>query len=326
MTQILLYHKAYDRIAASLQERFGGTIEPVLWDKDGSLNYQGKAVQASDVKPLVAWFSGDVLFGSDLAAIANTVTQLPSIRWIQSANAGLDHPAYADLVARGIQFSKSSAQSIPIAEYVLAYALEHVQNLDLRRKAQQEGRWQAHRFNELWHSTWLIIGYGHIGRNVAKRAKAFDGHTLIVRQSQTDDEYTDEVMTLAEMPNHISRADFVVLACPATEATKGLVNSQFLAQLKENALLINIARGSLIDEQALLTSLEQGRPARAVLDVFAKEPLPAESPLWQHPRVTITAHTSNAGSGTRPRGDELFLSNLQRFLAGEEPTDIVRFS
>lgn len=325
MSQILLFHKAYERITDALNEHFDGTIDPVLWHSDSTLVHQGETVQPNNVAPVAAWFSADVLDSQSFAAISATVAQLPSIRWIQTAHAGLDHPVYADLSTRGIQFSKSSAQSIPIAEYVMSYALEHVQNLGLRRDAQRQGRWQAHRFGELWHSTWLIVGYGHIGRNVAKRAKAFDCHTLIVRQSAQGDDYADEVISLAQIAEHIPRADVIVLACPATAATSGLVDSAFLAALKENALLINVARGALIDEVALLASLEQARPARAVLDVFATEPLPEDHPFWQHPRVTITAHTSNAGSSTRARGDALFLSNLQRFLAGEEPTDLVRF-
>jgi phosphoglycerate dehydrogenase-like enzyme len=322
--QVLMFHKAYARIAEALSTRVA-EVEAVLWDTDGSLTLDGKAVSAADVAPVAAWFSGDVLGGPALGQIAQTVSMLPSIRWIQSANAGLDHPAYANLKGRDIRFSKSSAQSIPIAEYTLAYALEHVQDLAVRRAAQAQGRWQTHRFDELWRSNWLIVGYGHIGRNVAIRAKAFDCHTVVVRQSPHADEYADEVISMDRMAQFLPAADVIVLACPATDATRGMVSTDFLAALKPSALLVNVARGALVDEAALLESLDQGRPARAVLDVFEKEPLPSASPLWSHPRVTVTAHTSNAGSGTRGRGDELFLSNLERFLRDETPTDLVDF-
>jgi len=116
--------------------------------------------------------------------------------------------------------------------------------------------------------------------------------------------------------------DTVVLACPATEITRGLVDAHFLRALKAGALLINIARGSLIDETALLSGLQAGQPGHAVLDVFKKEPLPDDHPFWHHQNVTLTAHTSNAGGGTRGRGDELFLSNIERFVAGKTPLDI----
>ena len=323
MSQILLFHQAYERIADALRERFDPPIDPVLWDLDGTLIHRGKTVVPVDVQPVAAWFSADLLGGSSLSAIAATVAELPSIRWVQSANAGLDAPAYKALFQRGIRFSKSGAQSIPIAEYVLTYALEHAQDLALRRAAQAGRHWQPHRFSELWHSTWLIVGYGHIGRNVAKRAKAFDAHTVIVRPSLGGDEYADTVIPPEKLYDHLPSADVIVLACPATEATRGLVNQVFLSHVQDSALLINVARGALIDDAALLASLDQGRPARAVLDVFAVEPLPTDHAFWIHPKVTVTAHISNAGSGTRPRGDELFLSNLQRFLAGQPPTDLV---
>lgn len=323
--QVLCHHKAADRIEAAVQERFGNSVQLVRWHPERGLSLNGEPVGPADIQPVAAWFSGDALGGATQHAISALVGELPSINWVQSANAGLDHPGYAPLAARGIRFSKSSAQSIPIAEYVLAYALEHVQDLAFRREAEAGQAWRTHRFRELWHSTWLIVGYGHIGRNVAKRAKAFDCRTIVARQSAQADEFIDEVIGQDEIVARLPEADFIVLACPATAATEGMVDAAFIDACSESAVLINVARGALIDERALLKGLDSGSPARAVLDVFETEPLPSDSPMWQHPRVTVTAHTSNAGSGTRPRGDTLFLTNLERLLAGQEPLDLVRF-
>ncbi|MEM7405517.1 MAG: D-2-hydroxyacid dehydrogenase [Pseudomonadota bacterium] len=323
--QVLCHYKAADRIETAVRARFDTAVQLVRWNPETGLELDGAPVEPGAIQPRVAWFSGDALGGETQHAISSLVAGLPSIEWVQSANAGLDHPGYAPLVERGIRFSKSSAQSIPIAEYVLAYALEHVQDLKTRRDAQAAGEWRAHRFGELWRSTWLIVGYGHIGRNVAKRAKAFDCHTIVARHSPRADEFTDEAIGQEQILSRLPEADFIVLACPATAATEGMVNAAFIEACRDTAVLINVARGALVDEQALLAGLDRGQPARAVLDVFATEPLPSDSPMWQHPRVTVTAHTSNAGSGTRPRGDTLFLTNLERFLAGQEPTDVVRF-
>jgi len=201
--------------------------------------------------------------------------------------------------------------------------LAHYQQVGFRRDKQSDKEWKAHAFRELWHRHWLIVGYGHIGAGVAKRAKAFDCEITVIRQRQAADDFVDRVAPLSDIGQHLPAADFVVLACPATDATLGMVDTDFLAVMKPGALLINVARGSLVDETALVSALDSGPLEHAILDVFATEPLPANSPLWRHPGVTVSAHTSNAGDGTRPRGDELFLDNLERLLNGQALYDEV---
>ena len=319
--QVLMFEKSYLRIADAFASRVPAA-EPLLWREDGTVTRAGQHVDLSACAPRASWISSDLFATGKLAAFGEMLTGVETLEWVQTANAGLDHPLYVGLGRNDVLISKSGAQSIPIAEYVLAYALEHVQNLKVRRDAQAQGSWHPHRFRELWHSNWLIIGYGHIGANVAKRAKAFECTTVVARQSATADAYADKVISLSDVHAHLPNADVVVLACPATDATRGLVDMTFLGAMKADSLLVNVARGSLIDESALLASLDAGRPGRAVLDVFTTEPLPGASPLWRHPQVTVTAHISNAGDGTRMRGDELFLSNLERFAAGDRPLDI----
>lgn len=321
VSQIILFEKAYARVQTSLAIRLPDH-DVILWHADDTLSNRGTPVDVAQIAPTAAWLSGDVLDGPLLEKFAAVLTRLPSLEWVQTANAGLDHPVYQRLEQAGVSISKSGAQSIAIAEYVLGYALWHAQQISQRQVQQADRLWQAKHFGELWQSRWLIVGYGHIGRNVATRAKAFCCDTTIVRRSGVGDEYADRVIPLDDIAAHLPQADVVVLACPASAATESLVDEAFLAALKPDTLLINVARGSLIDEQALLRSLDHGRPGHAVLDVFRTEPLPSEHPFWRHPSVTVTAHTSNAGSGTRGRGDELFLSNLERFAAGEAPLDI----
>jgi phosphoglycerate dehydrogenase-like enzyme len=123
--------------------------------------------------------------------------------------------------------------------------------------------------------------------------------------------------TQAELPKLLPEADVVVLACALNDATRDLANDAFFRAMKPGSLLINIARGGVVVEDALLTALARKAPAVAVLDVFREEPLPATSQFWSHPQVRVSAHTSAASSGTVPRGDQLFLSNLKRYAAGE---------
>jgi phosphoglycerate dehydrogenase-like enzyme len=126
------------------------------------------------------------------------------------------------------------------------------------------------------------------------------------------------MITPDDLLDAVAVADVVVLAAASNQATAHVVDAEFLARMQDDAVLVNIARGSLIDETALLDSLDRGRPGMAVLDVFQSEPLPAVSPFWTHPRVRLTAHASGRGSATLARGDAVFLDNLRRYVAGED--------
>jgi len=127
----------------------------------------------------------------------------------------------------------------------------------------------------------------------------------------------DRVAPIADLPSLLPEADVVVLACSLNASTRDLANEAFFKAMKPGSILVNIARGGVVVDEALLAALDRKAPAVAILDVFHQEPLPATSPYWAHPQVRVTAHTSAAGSGTVPRGDKLFLSNLKRYAAGE---------
>ena len=319
----LLYDKSYARLEKRLAE-MAAPVQVVTWSAANGLQVTGDQTDPAEVDVQIGWISADLFADGAMDGYLEALEACANPRWVQTAHAGLDHPCYARLSAREIRITKSGAQSIPITEYVLAYVLNEFQGIAEREALQAEQRWQPQRFRELWQSRWLIIGYGHIGRGVAKRAKAFDCHTTVLRQNVQADEFADRVDTLAKVHDYLPDADVVVLACPATEQTIGLVDQRFVQSMREGSILINIARGSLIDDEALLEGLASDRPARAVLDVFKAEPLPAEDPYWQHPKVTITAHTSNAGMGTPLRGDQLFLDNLEAFIGNRPLFDEVK--
>ena len=242
-----------------------------------------------------------------------------SLAWDQRGKpmAGIDHPVYGRLLERGIRLSVSHINSVPIAEYVLGMVLGHQLRVDEWRVAQAAREWRHHEFREVIGSTWLVVGLGAIGSEVARRAQAFDATVIGVRRKPRGDEPVDEMLHPDDVVAALPRADVVVIAAPATPDTVHLVDARFLAAMRERSVLVNVARGSLVDEDALLAALDRGVPEVAILDVFESEPLPRESPLWAHPRAVVTPHSSSGGLGRHARNIDMYLANLARYRGGE---------
>ena len=226
-------------------------------------------------------------------------------------------PAFRQIFDRGIKMSNSNAQAIAIAEFVLAQVLAEWHPIVRQRAAQKSHEWKRIGFREISQTSWLIVGYGNIGREIARRAKAFGARVVGVRRKIGADEFADEIRTLGELPLLLPSADIVVLSCAMNEETRNIAGGAFFSRMKHASFLVNIGRGGLVDEEALIASLAIDKPRLAILDVFQQEPLAQDSPFWQHPKVRVTAHTSAATSATVARGDKLFLDNLQRFARHE---------
>jgi len=325
---VAIYAKAYDQVKPLLDE-MGRDIDLVLFDVDMQLTKDGATLEpeATDIDYL--WFSPEVSHDGNLGAAFDLALRVKSLDVLQTFNAGLDHPGYRQVADRGTRICNSSAQSVAISEYILGQVLAMFQRHDEQRSAQKAGQWQRLPFREIAGTNWLIVGFGPIGRATAALAKAFGAHVTVVRRSPETGPTVDRAGTLADLPHLLPDADVIVLACPLNAETRGLANRDFFANVKQGAVLVNIARGGIIDDRALIEALDSDRLAAAALDVFHTEPLPAGDPLWQHPKIRLTAHTSFFGSGTRGRWYQLFLGNLPRYIAGEpllnefNPKDLV---
>ncbi len=228
-----------------------------------------------------------------------------------------------------MRICNSSAQAVAISEYVMAHALNLIHPVELQRELQARKEWKRTPFREISRTNWLIVGYGPIGQELAKRVKAFGATTAVVRRSPATSDLVDKAGTMADLEGLLPEADVIVLACALNDDTRGFADGRFFAAVKEDAILVNVARGALIDDSAMIDALDNGRLAAAVLDVFHQEPLPQDNPLWSHPKVRVTPHTSFAGNGGRARWDQFFLDNIARFVNGEaleaevDPKDIV---
>jgi phosphoglycerate dehydrogenase-like enzyme len=184
-------------------------------------------------------------------------------------------------------------------------------------------------YREAHGTRWLIVGFGAIGQAVAERARPFGAHITGVRRKAGGHPLAEAMATPDQVKALLPEADVVVLAVPLSPETTNLVDASFLAAMKAGSVLVNVGRGGLVDEVALLAALDRGVPEHALLDVFQQEPLPEGSPFWAHPKVSLTGHASAIGDGLAARGDTLFLENLDRYLTGKpllneaDPNDVL---
>jgi phosphoglycerate dehydrogenase-like enzyme len=286
---------------------------------DGSFRRGEAVVPSEDAEPTVVWGTPDLFdVGAPLHAFFAFVQQRAgSVRWFQSPSAGVDAHWFDGLRRPGLRLTTSHVNSVSVAEYVMGAVLEHFQQRGRWREAAARRSWEPASFRELYGSTWLVIGLGALGSAVAVRAQAFGVHVVGVRRRPIGDEPVSRVIGPPDLHEALPLADVVVVAAPSTAETRHLVDARFLAAMREGSLLVNVGRGSLLDEDALLAALERGIPEAAVLDVTATEPLPADSPLWGHPAVSVTPHSAGRGSGRYDRAADLFVTNLDRFLRGQ---------
>jgi phosphoglycerate dehydrogenase-like enzyme len=286
---------------------------------DGSLVAEdGSAVAWEDARPEVAWGTSDLFReGAPVGRFFGLLRRLEGLRWFASPAAGFDAPVFAELARRGTRITNAHVNSLPIAEFVLRAVLDEFQEAGTWRSQEEEAAWRIHDWREVAGTTWLIVGLGSIGGEVAVRARAFGARVIGCRRTPSPGDPADRTITPDRLLEHVGEADVIVLAAPATPATERLVDEAFLAQVRPGSVLVNVARGSLVDEDALLASLDEGRPGSAVLDVFHTEPLAPDHPFWTHPSVRVTPHNAAGGLGRLHRQAELFADNLGRYLAGE---------
>jgi phosphoglycerate dehydrogenase-like enzyme len=298
-------------------------------EQDGSLrDGDGSVVDPDEARPEVAWGTSDLFReGAPIGPFFRLLTRVPRLRWFQSPGAGHDAPVFARLAAAGVRVTNAHVNSLPIAEFVLRSVLDEFQQAATWRALAVEHRWQIHDWREVSGTTWLIVGLGSIGSEVAVRARAFGATVIGSRRTPSPDDPSDRTVTPDRLAEVVGGADVIVLSAPATPDTIGLVDAGFLARLRPGCVLVNVARGQLIDERALLVGLDRGQPAVAVLDVFGAEPLPPDHPFWSHPRVRVTPHNAAGGAGRLERQAELFSDNLDRYLSGSplvnDVTDVI---
>ncbi len=267
----------------------------------------------------------DAVYGS--AFVPQEIFRAASekLRWAQMGSAGVDASLYPEMVNSDVILTTASgAFDIPIADHVFSMILCFSRGLNMFIRHQLEGVWRGAPTTQLAEQTVLIFGLGSIGLAVAQRAHGFEMRILAIDPMATDKpDYVEQVEKPDKLHDLLSEADFVAVCCPLTEKTFHMVGEAEFQQMKPSAYIINIARGKIIDEPALIQALQEKRIAGAGLDVFEQEPLPSDSPLWEMPNVIITTHSAGVSPQTGQRTFNIFRENLRRFVAGESLVNVV---
>ena len=247
-------------------------------------------------------------------------------RWVHASSAGVDSFLFPALVDDpGVTLTNArGVYDQPTAEYVLGLILALAKDFPGTWEHQQRREWRPRPSDSITGRTALVWGTGPIGRAIARLLGAVGMRVCGAgRTARTDDPDFGTVHGPATLRSGLAEADYVVLAAPLTKVTRGMVDASVLAALKPGARLINVGRGGLVDEKALIDHLAAGRLAGAALDVFNQEPLPSRSPLWDMPGVMISPHTAGETTGEREALIEVFLDNLTRHLEGHPLRNIV---
>ncbi len=311
--ELLIYTDAYERIRGRLDAR----VTPLVMHADARVTRAGDTIAPNEVQPDIAWANRDMYNLGPVRDFMVTCLKASRLRWVQSSAAGFEHPVFAKLVGNGVTLTNSNASAVPIAEFIFAQIIQSFHPQAERIAAQQEKRWQTYDFRDVHGTRWLVYGVGHIGSELAIRARAFGVEVVGCRRTPAGDELVHKMIRPDELMDALPEADVVIMTAALNEENHHIVNERFINAMKSGATFVNIGRGGLVDERALLQGLDAGKPALAILDVFEEEPLPESSPFWSHPRVRLTAHCAGASPGTSLRGDEQFLANLRRYLDGE---------
>ena len=321
VTAVLVSHQFNLRWGAQLREAATQrglplTLVPLPAEAEGRIAEQAAA--AVDV----AFFTSDV-FPAHAGQFFSATRKTPRLKWMQLFNAGIDHPVFASLLARGVKLTTAAGVAArPIAQTAITGLLLLARNFSHWLDAQHAKRWaprhQPDLPRELQGQVALVYGLGQIGKEFAKLAQALGLHVIGARRSgrQADDP-VDEFVLAADFRRVLPRCDWLVLTCPLSPDTQGLIDAATLVTLKRGAQLINVGRGEVVVEPAMIDALGSGQLGGAYLDVFATEPLPLDSPLWAMPNVYLTPHNAAASDGNEPRLHALFLDNLQRFRASQ---------
>jgi len=264
----------------------------------------------------------EVMLGT--VVVSDLLPHMPRLKWIQLVSAGIDYLDGTGLLESDVMLTTArGCFDIPLSEYALGAMLLHAKGVLRFLENKQRHAWERSTPTQLNGKRLGILGLGSVGSEVARRATGFNLHRCAF-DPYVSEEHADGLgVGLVGLDELLGTSDYVVITLPLTQETRHIIGAAELNRMPRHAFLVNISRGNIIDEQALIDSLRNNRIAGAALDVFEQEPLPAESPLWDLPNVYLSPHIAAGSDQHAVRVTELFCKNLNRYLLGEELINVL---
>jgi glyoxylate/hydroxypyruvate reductase A len=311
------------RIAAAAPGRIEVIHEPELLPVPRYVaDHKGRPRALSDAQRehwLALLGEADILFDFDWLAPERLLEHAPRLRWVQGTSAGIGQLLRrTGLIESDLVFTTAAGvHGSPLAEFVILGLLYFYRDVPRLQRMQRAHRWERYTNRELAGRRALVVGLGAVGRAIAQRLAAQGLEVWGARRTPgPPPEGVSRLLPMTDLASVLGLIDALILACPLTPETKGLIGAAELTAMPAGALLINVARGAVVDERALVQALRDGRLGGAALDVAEVEPLPEGSPLWDLPNVLISPHSASTVDAENRRIVDVFLANLQRYLDG----------
>ena len=305
-------------------------VPPPRWPGDHEGPEEWERTPEDEEAFLAMLGEAEILYDFPRGHVEDLVEVAPELRWVQGSMAGAGEVAQkAGLGDTDVVVTTASGiYSGPLAEFVLMAMLQDAKELDQLRGDRAEKIWRQGAVRTLERKTLCVVGMGSIGRAIAERARPFGMRVVGVKRTVREEdeawEYADELYPTAELRSALSEADYVAVTLPGTPETQRLLDAEAIAAIKQGAYFVNVGRGSVVDEAALVEALQDGHLSGAALDVFEVEPLPEESPLWELDNVIVSAHTTDVVPDLiNTAQTDLFCENLRRYLADEELLNVL---
>ncbi len=320
------FHDIHGNTLRGIAAETGFAFEPIILPADPEARLDREDLDRISC----AYFSREAWTSGLARSFFSSVHGAPNLRWLQIFFVGTDNPVYGQIIERGVTITNASGSTaVPIAQTAITGMLMLNRGFPRWMDAQRRRAWEPiHEGDvprDLQGQHLVVLGLGAIGTEIARLGRAIGLKVTGVRRSpRKPDDPVDDLVPPSRLPDVLSGCDWLALACPLTDETRHIVDRAAIARMPRGAHILNIARGQVVDEEAMIEALRSGHLGGAYLDVFEREPLPADSPLWDLPNVIITPHNSAAAQGNDERGNAIFLRNFRHFALGEPLENVVR--